>query len=124
MPEDYSVQRGRDGGWDGVDRRRRDDYRWDGRDRRRGGGRRWYDRRRRRPRYYYLPFPFIFGHPRYRCDWYDRYGRCCDRYGRCYYRDQYPRYYPMGNSEMDWEEAQMNEPMLMAGADDDMYYEE
>lgn len=111
MPEDYSVQRGRGDG-----------RRWDGVERRRGGGRRWYDRRRRRPRFYYLPFPFFFG-PRHRCEWYDRYGRCCDRYGRCHYRNPYPRYY-QGNPEMDWEDAQMEEPMLMAGVDDDMYYEE
>lgn len=109
MPEEYSVQRGRGGprggprgGWDGVERRR-------------GGGRRWYDRRRRRPRFFYPYPPFFYGYPR-RCDYYDRYGRC--------YRPPYPRYYPMGNPEMEWEEAQMGGPMLMAGNDDDMYYEE
>ena len=115
MPEDYSAQRGRGGprggprggGWDGVERRR-------------GGGRRRYDRRRRRPRFFYPPFFY----PRPRCDYFDRYGRCCDRYGRCYNMPPYPRYYPMGNPEAEWEEAQMDQPMLMASEDDDMYYEE
>lgn len=111
MPEDYSAQRGRGGprggGWDGVERRR-------------GGGRRRYDRRRRRPRFFYPPFFY----PRPRCDYFNRYGRCCDRYGRCYYMPPYPRYYPMGNPEAEWEEAQMDQPMLMASEDDDMYYEE
>lgn len=124
MPEEYSVQRGRGiprggprGGWDGVDRRR-------------GGGRRWNDRRRRRPRFYFPYPPIFYGYPRYRCDYYDRYGRCCDRYGRCCdrygrcYNQPYPRYFPMGNPEMDWEDGQMDGPMLMAGTDDDMYYED
>jgi hypothetical protein len=57
----------------------------------RGGGprggfpRRRFPRRfpiRRFPRFRF--YPIYYGVPR-RCDYRDRYGRCCDYYGNCYY---------------------------------------
>jgi len=120
MPEEYSAQRGRDdrdGGWDGRERRRApwgtDRDGWDGRDRRRDGrgrgGRRWYDRMRSLPWYYFLPY---YRYPKYRCEWFDRYGRCR------YYRNRPYRYLPMGKSEEMLDEHMGAEPMLMAPAED------
>lgn len=55
---------------------------------------------RRFPRFFFFPtFPIYY--PRApRCDYIDRYGRCCDYYGNCYY-DYYGGASPQSGSSDD-----------------------
>ncbi|MGI5849336.1 MAG: hypothetical protein ACOX8Q_04640 [Christensenellales bacterium] len=66
MPDGLNTPRGVRGGFPGGFR---------------GGFHRDFRRfpERRFPRFFFFPIGF----PRYRCDWIDQYGRCCDRFGRC-----------------------------------------
>ncbi len=58
---------------------------------------------RRFPRFFF--YPIYYGSPQRRCDYIDRFGRCCDRYGRCYfdgYRGGYPLIGSREGDEASW----------------------